>query len=116
MGYSGQGLTVQRYAVKHYGHALADADKNIYRCVITLERVPGQLPFDEVRTIPTPSQLDDWLLYLRLMGDNIRAREGDVAHSQWKSLGDQQEKARQMRRLANSTKWNHQKSLRAAGL
>ena len=104
-------LTAQRYKVKHYGHALADAEKDIYRCVITLERLGGQTSFTEIRTIPTPSQLDDWLLYNKLMGDDIRAREGDVAYNKWKTLEDQQGKARDMRRIREE--WHRQRNFRA---
>jgi hypothetical protein len=79
--------------------------------VITLERLGGQRSINEIRTIPAPSQLDDWLLYNKLMGDDIRAREGDVVYSKWKTLEDQLEKARDVVRIRDE--WHRQRNFRA---
>ena len=34
--------------------------------------------------------MDAWALYIRIIGDRIRARQGDVAFSEWKELLDRE--------------------------
>jgi hypothetical protein len=51
---------------------------------------------DDILQIPSPSQMDDWALYNRIIGDDIRQREGDVAYSTWKNWQETLEKEREM--------------------
>jgi hypothetical protein len=83
-------LTRQRHVVKHYGHRLVDQHQNIYECKLILERLTGQNSTNEVLHYPTPSKLDDWALYNRIIGQHIRARQGDVAYSEWRQFQDAQ--------------------------
>jgi hypothetical protein len=83
-------LTRERHVVKQYGHKLVDENKNIYQCRLILERLTGQKSINEVLHYPTPSQLDDWTLYNRIIGENIRARQGDVAYSEWRQFQEAQ--------------------------
>ncbi|XMA12320.1 hypothetical protein WAI453_005111 [Rhynchosporium graminicola] len=69
------------HVIKQFGHKLLDEAKNIYRCTIALERVPGQRPLHEVLKLPAPSQLDDWDLYKKMMNEDYRRCEGDAALS-----------------------------------
>jgi hypothetical protein len=34
--------------------------------------------------------MNAWALYIRIMGDHIRARQGDVAFSEWRELLDRE--------------------------
>lgn len=34
--------------------------------------------------------MDAWALYIRIIGDHIRARQGDVGFSEWKELLDRE--------------------------
>lgn len=61
---------------------------------LILDQVKGQVCLDDLLSIPSPSQLDDWLLYNKVMGDDIRLREGDIVYSQWKLAEEQEEQAR----------------------
>lgn len=50
---------------------------------LTLERVPGQTPMDEILHIPRPSQLDEWGLYEKLERERIKQTEGDARLTEW---------------------------------
>ncbi|KAL2068255.1 hypothetical protein VTL71DRAFT_16353 [Oculimacula yallundae] len=69
------------HVVRQFGHKLLDEAKNIYRCTIMLERIPGQRPLHEVLQLPKPSQLDDWDLYKKMINEDYRRCEGDAALS-----------------------------------
>ncbi|PBP24156.1 hypothetical protein BUE80_DR004906 [Diplocarpon rosae] len=79
-----------RFRVKLFSHKLLDQIQNTYRYSIMLERVPGQKPFNAILQIPTPSQLDEWVLFEELIGRNYRERHGDVAYSKWKVFEEEQ--------------------------
>ena len=83
-------LTKQRYIVKQYGHKLVNAKNNIYQCRLILERLSGQKLIKDIVLLPTPSQIDAWALYIRIIGDHIRARQGDAAFSEWRELLDRE--------------------------
>lgn len=44
---------------------------------------------------PPPSQMDEWALYIRIVGEHIRARCGDLAFSEWRELLDAQNMAKE---------------------
>lgn len=50
---------------------------------LILERLPGQIPIDEILHIPRPSQLDDWSLYEKLERERIKQTEGDARLTEW---------------------------------
>ncbi|PVH78591.1 hypothetical protein DL98DRAFT_239405 [Cadophora sp. DSE1049] len=79
------------HVVKQFGHKLLDETKNVYRCTIMLERSTSQKPFAEVLRLPKPSQLDDWELYKKLMGEEYRKREGEPAFEKWMDLEEEQQ-------------------------
>lgn len=66
-------------------------DTNTHRLELTLERVAGQKPIEDVARVPKPSQLDDWYLFEKLEGDKIKQKLGEVGYLEWK-LRRQQEK------------------------
>ncbi|KAH7321648.1 hypothetical protein BKA65DRAFT_540825 [Rhexocercosporidium sp. MPI-PUGE-AT-0058] len=78
------------YVVRQFGHKLLDENKDIYRCTIMLERVTNQRPLHEVLQLPKPSQLDDWDLYKKMMNEDFRLREGDVAFGKLRELEEEQ--------------------------
>ncbi|KAJ8127343.1 hypothetical protein O1611_g6293 [Lasiodiplodia mahajangana] len=71
------------YTIRQYGFKLNNST-NKYRLELTLERAPDQRPFDEVRKVPKPSQLDDWTLYEKLEGDTIKLLQGESSYLEWK--------------------------------
>lgn len=60
-----------------------NAARDIYTLRLTLERLPGQKPMEELMRIPRPSQLDDWLLYEQLERKRIRQTEGQLKLDDW---------------------------------
>lgn len=56
-----------------------------------LERASNQRPLHEVLQLPKPSQLDDWDLYKKMMNEDYRMREGDVAFSKWREHEEEQQ-------------------------
>ncbi|OAA77713.1 sra-ydg [Akanthomyces lecanii RCEF 1005] len=71
------------YVIRQYGHKL-QADTGLHRVVITLERVPGQRPMDELLQIPRPSQMDDWIIFEKYEGEMVKKRQGNEAFTEWK--------------------------------
>jgi len=80
-----------RHVVKQFGHKLLDETKNVYRCTIMLERSTSQKPFAEVLRLPRPSQVDDWNLYKKLLGEEYRTCEGETAFEKWADLEEEQQ-------------------------
>ncbi len=60
-----------------------------------LERVPGQKSINDIIAAPAPSQLDDWALYNRIVGEHIRARQGDMGYSEWREYMESQNMAKE---------------------
>ncbi|KAI0383122.1 hypothetical protein F5Y04DRAFT_270178 [Hypomontagnella monticulosa] len=79
------------FTLRQYGCKL-DSKTNMYRIELTLERVPDQKTSpEELKSIPRPSQLDDWNLYEKLEGDKIKLLQGEASYLEWK-LKRQEEK------------------------
>lgn len=60
-----------------------DQATEIYSMRLTLERLSGQTPIEEILHIPRPSQLDDWSLYEKLERERIKQTEGDARLTEW---------------------------------
>ncbi|KAI8952874.1 hypothetical protein F4801DRAFT_588732 [Xylaria longipes] len=71
------------YVIRQYGYKF-DSSINKYRLDLTLERATDQRPFEDIRKIPKPSQLDDWTLYEKLEGDKVRLLQGESSYLEWK--------------------------------
>ncbi|KAI1414694.1 PUA-like domain-containing protein [Hypoxylon sp. FL1857] len=79
------------FTIKQYG-CKQDSKTGLYRLELTLERVPDQnKSLEEIKSIPRPSQLDDWNLYEKLEGDKIKLVQGETSYLEWK-LRRQEEK------------------------
>lgn len=55
----------------------------VYTLRLALERLPKQIPVEQITPIPRPSQLDEWHLYEQLERDRIRQVEGQVKLDDW---------------------------------
>lgn len=71
-----------RYTIRKYRLKL-DEQTDIWNVEIVLDRVHGQRPFDNISTIPKPSQLDDWHLYELVEGEKIKQKHGDQVYLDW---------------------------------
>ncbi|KAI6293723.1 hypothetical protein MCOR07_005857 [Pyricularia oryzae] len=72
------------YKIVQYGQKL-DEDTEIYRLALVLERVPEQMPLEELRTIPKPSQLDDWKVYESFEADRLKSLRSHENFLAWKN-------------------------------
>ncbi|PQK12119.1 hypothetical protein BB8028_0003g07370 [Beauveria bassiana] len=79
------------YIIRQYGHKLQE-ETGIHRVVITLERVLGQKPMEELVQVPRPSQMDEWLIFEKYEGEMVKKRQGNEAFTEWK-VEKAQEKA-----------------------
>ncbi|KAI1268678.1 hypothetical protein F5Y18DRAFT_424041 [Xylariaceae sp. FL1019] len=79
------------YTIRQYGMRY-DEKLGAHRLELTLERVPNQRPCEELRQIPKPSQMDDWYLYEKLEGDQIKLVQGETKYLEW-TLRRREEKA-----------------------
>ncbi|TLD33358.1 hypothetical protein PspLS_00586 [Pyricularia sp. CBS 133598] len=73
-----------RYRIVQYGQKL-DEDTEIYRLALVLERVPEQMPLEELHSIPKPSQLDDWKVYESFEADRLKSSRGHENFLAWKN-------------------------------
>ncbi|GAP89601.1 hypothetical protein SAMD00023353_3500080 [Rosellinia necatrix] len=71
------------YTIRQYGFKL-DNNINKHRLELTLERDADQRPLDDICKIPKPSQLDDWALYEKLEGDQVKLLQGESSYLEWK--------------------------------
>lgn len=71
-------------------------DRKTYGVKLIMDRLPNQKSVNELRLVPVPSQVDDWLLQVKVMGDDIRLREGKEEYDKWK---DGETKEAEERRL-----------------
>lgn len=79
---------------------------DLYTLRLTLERMRGQKPMDDVLKIPKPSQLDDWKLYEQLERGRIRQTEGKAKLDDWTSARIAEKEARDS--------WRHGKEFKIA--
>ncbi|KAK8123505.1 Peptidyl-prolyl cis-trans isomerase pin4 [Apiospora kogelbergensis] len=69
------------YIIRQYGTKL-DIVSETHRLELKLQRVHEQRPMEELRRIPKPSQLDDWALYEKLEGNEMK-RIGNAKYMEW---------------------------------
>ncbi|KAJ4422430.1 hypothetical protein N0V82_002878 [Gnomoniopsis sp. IMI 355080] len=55
----------------------------MYTLRLTLQRLPNQIPMEDILSIPKPSQLDEWNLYEQLERTRIRKTEGQAKFDDW---------------------------------
>ena len=92
-----------RYRIRQYGHKL-DINTEIYRLELILERLEGQLPMHDLRSIPRPSQLDDWKVYEKLEAEKLKRFARSDAYLAWR---DQKE-----HELDRKPLWEHEQEFR----
>lgn len=59
------------------------------------------MDMDSLSQIPTPSQLDDWELYNRIIGHEIWRQEGQDRYSSWRGWQQGLEKEREKKLAEN---------------
>lgn len=72
---------------------------DLYTLRLTLERLSGQKPMNNIIDIPKPSQLDDWKLYEELESTRVRETEGEAKFDDWVA-------GRNVERIER-TQWRH---------
>jgi hypothetical protein len=77
-------LIEKRYYVKQFGHKLIDQSKDIYQCTLVLERAANQVSMSKALCHPTPSQLDEAMIYDKIIGVDYVARKGVGKYTQWR--------------------------------
>ena len=50
---------------------------------------------NDIIVAPAPSHLDDWVLDNRIVGEHIRARQGDMGYSEWREYVESQNMAKE---------------------
>lgn len=75
------------YKIESWGQVLLklSAGPNIYRNTITLVELSGQNTMEDLDAIPTPSQMDNFIIYNKMIENDIKAREGEAAYKEYKS-------------------------------
>ncbi|KAK3180542.1 hypothetical protein K4F52_008133 [Lecanicillium sp. MT-2017a] len=71
------------YYIHQYGHKI-NQSSGLHRVVVTLERLGGQKPLEQLADIPRPSQVDDWYLFEKYEGEMVKKRQGKEAFTAWK--------------------------------
>lgn len=66
-----------------------------YILELTIERARGQKRVEELIDIPTPSQLDEWELYNKMIGGDIRKRNGYAAFDDWEAFQAKEKRDRE---------------------
>ncbi|KAI8962498.1 hypothetical protein F5Y11DRAFT_347482 [Daldinia sp. FL1419] len=79
------------FTIKQYGCKL-DTETNIYRLELTLERVANdKKSWEDIESVPRPSQLDDWNLYEKLEGDKVKLLQGESSYLEWKLVRQEEQ-------------------------
>ncbi|ATZ48510.1 hypothetical protein BCIN_03g07160 [Botrytis cinerea B05.10] len=84
------------YKIESWGQVLLklSAGPNIYRNTITLVELSEQNTMEDLDAIPTPSQMDNFIIYNKMIENDIKAREGEAAYKEYKSSEGKKEAAR----------------------
>lgn len=88
-----------RWKLLGYSHKL-DADKKLWRLILTLEQLPDQPAMKGIVKIPKPSQLDDWRLYEQIEESEIKALFGEQGVHRWNENRGQEKRERDSWRRA----------------
>ncbi|KAF5007308.1 hypothetical protein FDECE_6354 [Fusarium decemcellulare] len=64
-----------RYKMEQYGHRF-NPNTEQHHMVLTLERVRGQRPIEDLLHIPRPSEVDDWALFEKYECEMVKREQG----------------------------------------
>ncbi|CAD6439445.1 48f01998-36fc-4981-bc1a-a3c0320bcd77 [Sclerotinia trifoliorum] len=86
------------YKVESWGQVLLklSSGPDIYRNTVTLVELAGQNTMEELDVVPTPWQMDDFVIYNRMIENEIKAREGEAAYKEHRSSESKKETARKV--------------------
>ncbi|ESZ99330.1 hypothetical protein SBOR_0292 [Sclerotinia borealis F-4128] len=84
------------YKIESWGQVLLklSAGPDIYRNTITLEELAGQNTMEELDTVPTPWQMDNFIIYNRMIENYIKARKGEAACKEYRAAEGKKDMAR----------------------
>lgn len=85
------------YILRQYGHK-QNQNAQLHTINLLLERVKGQRSIEELTSVPTPSQMDNWALFEKYEGDLIKKVHGVEAFREWR-VKKAQEKLERVRRI-----------------
>lgn len=85
------------YVLRQYGHK-QNQNTQLHTITLLLERVKGQKSIEELASVPTPSQMDNWTLFEKHEGDLIKKVRGLEAFREWR-IGKAHEKIERIRAM-----------------
>lgn len=86
------------YKIESWGQVLLklSVGPDLYRNTITLVELAGQNTMEKLDVVPTPWQMDNFIIYKRMIENDIKARQGDAAYKEYRSSEDKKEMARKV--------------------
>ncbi|KAF7875146.1 hypothetical protein EAF04_002318 [Stromatinia cepivora] len=84
------------YKIESWGQVLLklSSGPGIYRNTITLVELAGPNTMEKLDVVPTPWQMDNFIIYNRMIENEIKAREGEAAYKEYRSSESKKETAR----------------------
>lgn len=73
----------RRYILRQYGHK-QNQNTQLHTITLLLERVKGQRSIEELASVPTPSQMDNWALFEKHEGDLVKKVHGVEDFREWR--------------------------------
>ncbi|KAI9646815.1 hypothetical protein NHQ30_004814 [Ciborinia camelliae] len=84
------------YKIESWGQVLLklSGGPDIYRNTVTLVELAGQKTMEELDAVPTPGQMDNFIIYNRMIENEIKTREGEAAYKAYRASESRKEMAR----------------------
>jgi hypothetical protein len=97
-----------RYIIKSYSHRRISTKDDKFRLELTLERGPDQRSMDVAMLFPSPSQMDDWELYMTMRDNDVKNRFDSASYENWHNQEAEEE--------INREEWHRRLPLVPSGL
>lgn len=84
------------YKIESWGQILLrlSAGPEIYRNTLTLVELAGQNTVEELDVVPTPWQMDNYLIYKGMIENDVKARDGVAAYKEYRAAEEKKDMAR----------------------
>ncbi|KAB8299798.1 hypothetical protein EYC80_000050 [Monilinia laxa] len=84
------------YKIESWGQVLLklSAGPDIYRNTLTIVELPGQNTIEELAIIPTPWQMDNFMICNRMVESYIKTNEGEASYREYRASEAKKEMAR----------------------
>ncbi|RAL62267.1 hypothetical protein DID88_004834 [Monilinia fructigena] len=84
------------YKIESWGQVLLklSAGPDIYRNTLTIVELPRQNTIEELAIIPTPWQMDNFMIYNRMIESYIKTNEGEASYKEYRASEAKKEMAR----------------------